>query len=205
MALLYAAELSPTKPELIRHWLLQTSYYTGEAPTIEQVGAYRFDDPAGEVGIETHLVRTGAGAVYQVPLTYRSAPLPGARAIGEMEHSVLGRRYIYDATTDPVYVQQLLVTVYGGGHEAEQYVHVEGGEPKKIDNTACVRGSGLDGVEAPVVASISVVADGDDTVIEAEGIVIAVHHRPADIDPIGPVLVGEWGGGRGVLATVRSR
>jgi hypothetical protein len=42
------------------------------------VSAYRFDDPAGEVGIETLLVRRGAGPVLQVPLTYRGAPLAGA-------------------------------------------------------------------------------------------------------------------------------
>ena len=101
MAILHAAQLSPSKPELIAAWMLAAPYYSGGAPTLTPVGAYRFDDPAGEVGIETHLVRDADGTIYQVPLTYRSAPLAGARLAGEMEHSVLGHRYVYDATTDP--------------------------------------------------------------------------------------------------------
>ncbi|MCA1005820.1 hypothetical protein LCL87_08825 [Rhodococcus hoagii] len=203
MALLYAAQLSPTKPELIAGWLPSSPYYDGATPTIEPVGAYRFDDPDGEVGIEVHLVRDAGGTVYQVPLTYRSAPLPGARPAGEMDHSVLGRRYVYDATTDPVFVQQLLGTVYGGGREADQFVHVDGAEPRKIDNSAHAWGSGVTGVQVPAVTDVRVSTDGTDSVIEAGGTTVVVHHRPVDGEPTGPVLLGEWDGGRGVLATVR--
>ncbi|QBJ95908.1 hypothetical protein ERC79_07920 [Rhodococcus sp. ABRD24] len=203
MALLYAAQLSPTKPELISAWMPSAPYYPGGTPTLTPVGAYRFDDPAGEVGIEAHLVRDTDGAIYQVPLTYRSAPLAGARLAGEMEHSVLGHRYVYDATTDPVYVQQLLATIYGGGREAEQYVHIDGAEPRLIDNTAYASGSGVTGVEAPTVGDVRAVADGTDTVISAGGITVVVHHRPVEVEPDGPVLSGEWDGGRGVFASVR--
>ena len=67
------------------------------------LGSYRFDDPAGEVGIEALLVRR-AGEVFHLPFTYRGAPLDGAEAhlITTMEHSVLGRRWVYDAAGDPV-------------------------------------------------------------------------------------------------------
>jgi hypothetical protein len=41
---------------------------------LERVGAYRFDDPVGEVGIETHLVRAGERLLH-VPLTYRANPM----------------------------------------------------------------------------------------------------------------------------------
>lgn len=203
MALLYAAQLSPTKPELIAAWLPVAPYGPGPVAAPEPVGAYRFDDPAGEVGLETHLVRTAGGQLWQVPLTYRSAPLAGARLVGEMEHSVLGHRYVHDATTDPVYVAQLLATVYGGGREADQFVHVDGGEPRKIENTVRARGFGAAGVEVPEVGAVRVRTEGSDTVIEAGGTTVVVHHRPVDGEPSGPALLGEWDGGRGVLATVR--
>lgn len=203
MALLYAAQLSPTKPELIAAWLPSAPYFAGASATVTPVGAYRFDDPDGEVGIEVHLVRDADGTVFQVPLTYRSAALPGARLVGEMEHSVLGRRYVHDATTDPVYVRQLLAAVYEGGREAEQFVHVEGAEPKRIENTAHAWGTGATGAAVPAVADVRATADGTDTVVEADGIIVVVHHRPVDAEPAGPALLGEWDGGRGVFATVR--
>ncbi|ERN44030.1 hypothetical protein H849_20220 [Prescottella equi NBRC 101255 = C 7] len=46
-------------------------------------------------------------------------------------------------------------------------------------------------------------ADGTDTVIEAGGTTVVVHHRPVGGEPTGPALLGEWDGGRGVLATLR--
>ncbi|MFD4294187.1 hypothetical protein ACFWPA_16980 [Rhodococcus sp. NPDC058505] len=203
MALLYDAELSPTKIDLIRNWLPRAHFGVGAAPALERVGAFRFDDPAGEVGVETHLVRGADDVIHQVPMTYRSTPLVGARLIGEMDHSVLGRRYVYDATTDPVYVQQLLVVVYGGGREAEQYIHVDDAEPRRIASTVRVRGSGAGGAEAPAVTRVSVADHGGSTIIGAGRIEVVVHHQPVDADPDGPTLVGEWDGGRGVLASVR--
>ncbi len=67
------------------------------------VGGYRFDDPDGEVGVEAMLIGRG-GAVFHVPVTYRSAPLEDAaeHLIGTTEHSVLGQRWVYDAAGDPV-------------------------------------------------------------------------------------------------------
>ncbi|MBO0803354.1 MAG: hypothetical protein J2P25_09830 [Nocardiopsaceae bacterium] len=81
------------------------------------VGALRLEDPDGAVGIETHLVSDGA-AVYQVPMTYRGAPLPGAGPadlIVTAEHSVLGTRWIYDAEADPVWRREILRLVRDGG------------------------------------------------------------------------------------------
>ena len=105
MAVIHRAEIRPTKLELLGEWLPKLPWYPGEpgaAPA--SVGAYRFDDPRGEVGIETLLVRTVGGQVAQVPLTYRGAPLPGGEPslVGTMEHSVLGRRWVYDGCGDPV-------------------------------------------------------------------------------------------------------
>ncbi|MFF2298008.1 hypothetical protein [Arthrobacter sp. NPDC058127] len=109
MAIIHRATLSPSKLELIEKYLPVQPWFTqdGSAPP-ELLGAYRFDDPDGEVGLETHLVSHG-GKVYQVPLSYRGSELPGAEdsLLGTMEHSVLGTRWVYDACADPVYVTAL--------------------------------------------------------------------------------------------------
>ncbi|MGA4692459.1 maltokinase N-terminal cap-like domain-containing protein [Rhodococcus sp. AB351] len=204
MALLYDAELSPTKVELLRDWLPRTSFYRGGESSVDRLGAFRFNDPAGEVGIETHLVRDADGVVYQVPWTYRSAPLREGRSVGETEHSVLGHRFVYDATTDPVYIRQLLVTICAGGSEAEQYVHVEGDEPRKVAGTVRVQGSGAEGIEVPAITRLDVTDDGEGrTCIDTAGITIAVHHLPAGVALSGRTLMGAWKGGRGVLASIR--
>ncbi|MFX1758772.1 maltokinase N-terminal cap-like domain-containing protein [Rhodococcus sp. As11] len=203
MALLYDAELSPTKRRLLRDWLPRTSFYRGGDSDVDRLGAFRFDDPAGEVGIETHLVRDTRGVVYQVPWTYRSAPLPDGRSVGETEHSVLGHRFVYDATTDPVYVRQLLVTICSGGSEAEHYVHVDGGKPRKVAGTVRVRGSGAEGIEVPAVTTIDATDESDSrTHIGTAGITIVVHHLPTVVELAGPGLMGTWEGGGGVLATI---
>jgi hypothetical protein len=88
------------------------------------VAGFRFDDPAGEVGIETMLVSADGEIVYQVPLSYRGAPLPDRDAwlIGTSEHSVLGRRWIYDACGDPVYAAALAGVILAGTGQAEELV-----------------------------------------------------------------------------------
>lgn len=92
---------------MLREWLPSRSW-TSDGANIRIIGAYRFDDPAGEVGIETFLIECSDG-VLQVPATYRAAPLEEADAslITTMKHSVLGRRWVYDAAADPVYVRAL--------------------------------------------------------------------------------------------------
>lgn len=76
MALLHRANLHPTKLELLAAWLPGRSWFHGQdTADLVRVAGYRFDDPAGAVGIETMLVKAGDGPVHQVPLTYRGAPL----------------------------------------------------------------------------------------------------------------------------------
>src|SRR6476660_5453621 len=121
MALVYStATLTPSKIALLTRWVAGQPWAAGvDAGSLEAVGAYRFDDPAGEVGIETHLVRTADDRLLQVPVTYRGAPLPDAPLVGQPEHSVLGTRWVYDACADPVYALTLATTILTGGHEAE--------------------------------------------------------------------------------------
>ncbi len=94
MAIIYQASIAPTKPELLTKLL---------GVPVEVVATYRFDDPAGEVGVEGFLLRRGE-EMEHVVLTYRGAPLddPAAQLISTMEHSTLGRRWVYDGATDPV-------------------------------------------------------------------------------------------------------
>jgi trehalose synthase-fused probable maltokinase len=113
-----SATLSPTKLELLPAWMATQRWYAakGRVPRLRKLWSWRLDDPAGQVGIETLLVVDEGGVepvVYQVPLTYRGAPLDGAQhaLVGTMEHSVLGRRWVYDGAHDPVYATQLLALV----------------------------------------------------------------------------------------------
>ncbi len=121
MAEVHDATIVPTKLELLESWIGSQRWYAakGRQPRLVKLTSWRLDDPAGEVGVETIILADTGGAVpvvYQVPLTYRGAPLAGAGAalVGTMEHSVLGTRWVYDGPHDPVYAAQLLSLIEGG-------------------------------------------------------------------------------------------
>ncbi|MPY98815.1 MAG: 1,4-alpha-glucan branching protein [Actinophytocola sp.] len=104
------ATLAPHFRDFLPPWVARQPWYRGSGtPTLSPVGYFRFEDPAGDVGVETHLVTDGA-VLYQVPMTYRGAPLAGASdaLITTAEHSVLGTRWIYDGEHDPVWRSELL-------------------------------------------------------------------------------------------------
>ena len=120
VAEIHQATLTPTKLELLPDWMARQRWYAakGRVPRLRRLWSWRLDDPAGQVGIETILVVDESGpepVVYQVPLTYRGAPLESAHhaLIGTMEHSVLGKRWVYDGPHDPVYAAQLLELALG--------------------------------------------------------------------------------------------
>lgn len=145
MALIHQATIRPTKLELLDAWAPSQPWFEGRPGAgLTLVASFRFDDPDGEVGIETLLVRAG-GPVLQVPLTYRGAPLEGGEAwlITTMEHSVLGRRWVYDAVGDPVYRAELAAAAFTGGREADEFVESDGVTVPR-ESTAAVRGSGDD-------------------------------------------------------------
>lgn len=142
MAILHHATLVPSKIELIAAWLPQQSWFTADTSAVTAIGAYRFDDPAGEVGIESHVVGVG-GRVFHVPLTYRGAPLDGAEAflVGTMQHSVLGTRWVYDAAGDPVYRAELVRVITEADTQVALFVDTpQGLEPREPNMR--VRGSG---------------------------------------------------------------
>ena len=114
------ANITPTKLELIEEWMGKQRWYAGKgtSPSVRRLASWRLGDPAGEVGVEVLIVADESGptpVVYQVPLTYRGAPVPELEPalVGVMEHSVLGTRWVYDAPHDPVYAAQLLELVQG--------------------------------------------------------------------------------------------
>jgi Maltokinase N-terminal cap domain len=119
MALFHRATITPTKAELIAEWAPTQPWGPPAGVPIEVIGAYRFDDPDGRVGMEIHLVRAG-DVVLQVPLTYRDEPLAGAEdsLISEMEHSVLGTRWVYDGLRDPMLVVMMAAVAMTGQGEA---------------------------------------------------------------------------------------
>ena len=146
MALLYRATVVPSKLDLVSVWAPKQSWFEGEPDgPFTTVASFRFDDPDGEVGVETLLVRAGDGPVLQIPLTYRNEELPGAEQwfLGTMEHSVLGTRWTYDAIGDPVYRGELARAILTGGTQVEQWIEVDGVMTLR-EPTARVVGSGTE-------------------------------------------------------------
>jgi len=144
MATIHQATLSPSKLDLLCDYLPGiASLGAVLGDSVAQVGAYRFDDPAGEVGIETHILTSDAGGFLQIPLTYRAAPLLEAEEwfVGMTRHSVLGDRWVYNGAGDAVYVDQLVRTIVGGGSEVAEVVQTPDG-PVERQPSVHVRGSG---------------------------------------------------------------
>jgi hypothetical protein len=120
MAVIHHTTLVPSKLELLASWLPSQPWYaaTGAELDLAKAGGFRLDDPDGAVGIEFMIVTDQSGrqtATYHVPLAYRGAPLAGAvdALVGETEHGVLGRRWVYDGERDPVLMAQLAALVRG--------------------------------------------------------------------------------------------
>ncbi|WP_121395721.1 hypothetical protein [Micromonospora sp. M71_S20] len=198
MALLHRAEMHPSKFALLAAWLPGRPWYQGPADAdVARVAAYRFDDPAGAVGVETLLLRAGDGPIHQVPLTYRGAPLDGGDdwLVGTTEHSVLGRRWVYDACADPVYAATLAAAVLADAGQAEEFFEVDGRrEYRELSMT--IAGSGTRGAEVPPVGAVRrVVDEGDLTLVVTDSVELAVVRRPdGGTASDGAVLTGTWSG-----------
>lgn len=194
MALIHRATLHPTKVELLADWLPTRAWRTGSTGEVRRVAGYRFDDPAGAVGMETMLVRVGDGPVLQVPLTYRDAPLDGGDEwlIGTTEHSVLGTRWVYDAVGDPVYAAALADAILSGHGQAQEFMQVEDRlEPRELSMGITVTGH----VPGGALGAVERVVDGDPASIVAGTVEMTVRRRlDTDGDLAGAVLTGTWAG-----------
>src|SRR5262245_54175521 len=164
MALLYKATLTPSKLELITTWLPAQSWYTGPTGEMLRVASFRFDDPAGAVGIETVLVRTGDGPIHQIPLTYRDAPLADTAVLTTATHSVLGKRWVYDGTRDPLYAATLATAILTNTGQADQFIDVDGTLQRR-EPSMSVTSNAPSGTPSPTCGTIHHVDDGDPTVI----------------------------------------
>lgn len=196
MALLHQATLRPSKLELLTDWLPTRSWYGGPKGEVERVASFRFDDPAGAVGLETMLVRSGDGPVYQVPLTYREAPLTGADdlLLATAEHSALGKRWIYDGTGDPVYVAALAHAILANAGQADLFLKVgDRLEPRELSMS--ISSNAPADASPRAVGTIQQVVDSDPTVITTDSVELSIVRR---LDPTpeltGTLLTGTWPG-----------
>jgi Maltokinase N-terminal cap domain len=204
MAVIHRTTLSPGKLELLSAWLPSQPWYQGGPPALVKCGGFRLDDPAGAVGLEFMLAADTSGgipAVYHVPLTYRGSPLAGASdaLVGTTEHGVLGRRWVYDGTRDPVLTAQLLALLQGSAVPQAQSVsdtadpsvnvHLDGasvisaapafsGTELAIEPGGCVR-----------IVRLLHPAEGDGcAATEARGCVTAGWHFPDGAEQRGPLF-----------------
>lgn len=120
MAIIHHTTLTPSKLELVAPWLPAQPWYrgSGHQPALTKAGGFRLDDPEGEVGIEFMAVTDTSGSritTYHIPLTYRGSVRSDGDVglIGTAEHGVLGRRWVYDGSTDVVLIAQLIALIQG--------------------------------------------------------------------------------------------
>ena len=176
MAIIHKASVSPTKAELLERIF-------GEAVTV--LGTYRFDDPGGEVGVEAFIACSRA-KTRQVVLTYRGAPLEGAEEdlVATMEHSALGRRWIYNGTGDPVAVACFRRALQGEQAQAVEEIRDNGQRVGTCEPT--VRLSVVSGQPPEADAAPAIATDLD----------LSPEHT------LGPHLRAEWDGGDAIVASI---
>jgi hypothetical protein len=173
MAIVHSsASIRPTKPQLLEAVL---------GGPVEVLGSYRFDDPAGEVGVEAFVARHD-GRLRHVVLTYRGAPLASdaARLVGTMEHSELGPRWVYDGATDPVALECFRRAVRGEQDQAVLELWEDG---RKV------------GTRPPTVRLSARAGTA------AEGATVRIVGDLGD-EAAGPGLVASWAGGQAVVAAL---
>ena len=196
MGVVHRATLSPSKQEIVEAWLPGRPWSEGRT-IAEKVAEYRFDDPDGEVGVETILWRADDGSVLQTPLTYRAAPLAGAEPhlITTTAHSVLGERWVYDGCGDPVWARTLVAAILTGARQSPMFFE-EDGRRIDIPPRMEVRGSGRgDDADVPEVGRVdSVSDDGAVTTVLAGTVELAVARVVGTPLGEGPHLGGTVGG-----------
>jgi hypothetical protein len=206
MAHIHRATLTPSKLELLSPWLRSRAWADGVS-NARNAGAYRFDDPEGQVGIETFLLADESGTLLHVPATYRSEPLPGAdeHLIGTLEHSVLGTRWVYDGCGDPVWAAVLTRVILTGGEHAAEMVDDGAGGLVQRTPTATALGSGSPGTEVPPVAGAQPHDEAGYTVVTTGGPVLVVARVVGkELTGVTQTLTVRWGDAEpAVLAGIR--
>ncbi len=207
VAIFHRATVTPTKAEVIAAWAPSRPWGPTATDPIDVIGSYRFDDPEGRVGMETHLVMAG-DVLLQVPLTYRDEPLEGAddALITQMQHSVLGTRWVYDGLRDPRFVVMLAGVAMTGQGEALGLASYEGRWYIAPTNVR-IHGGGWTQERVPVDGFELTSDDATASVLRNDRFELTLFRRPVrgPRPPIG--LVGVWDGNDEavVLAAVRER
>jgi hypothetical protein len=198
MALLHQATLTPTKPEALAAWL-PSQPWAPDGGDLELVGAFRFDDPEGQVGLEVHLVRLG-GVLLQVPFTYRGAPLEDAEdhLVTTMEHTALGSRWVYDGLHDPTFTTVLAAAALTGTGQAVGVVERDG-RVAVVPSAIRIAGGGWTG--GPVLVDGFRVAGDDDgtSVLRNDGFELRVARRPEPGPTPAIGLTATWDGAEPVV------
>jgi hypothetical protein len=201
MGRFHRATLTPTKAEAIARWAPTQPWGPAASEMIDVIGSFRFDDPDGRVGMETHLVAAG-DTLLQVPLTYRDAPLEGAaeHLVTEMDHSELGTRWVYDGLGDSLFVTMLAAVSLTGQGEAIGLVELKERTYVAPSNVR-IRGGGWTPKVAPVDGFAERSADQDKVVLANDRFELTVFRRP----PAGPApdigLTATWDGQDPVVLT----
>lgn len=207
MGTFHAATITPTKAELITAWAPTQPWGPDDGGALDLIGSYRIDDPEGQVGMEVHLAVAG-GVVFQVPLTYRDAPLEGAEAafVAEMDHSVLGRRWVYDGLGDPTFTSMLAAVTMTGQGEALGMAQFEG-RWYVAPSAVRIEGGGWSLERVPLDGFELVRHDGTSAVLHNDRFELVVHRRPEPGTRPALGLAATWEGGPGpvVVAEVRER
>jgi hypothetical protein len=173
VALLHRATITPGKLQIVEAWAPTQPWCEGGGFT--QLGAYRFDDPDGEVGVETLIVQSTGQPPLQVPLTYRGSPLAGgdAHLLATVEHTVLGRRWVYDGAGDPVAIAAFATAIRTGAREVEQHFE-EDGQRIVRPPTATVQGSGSGAGASGPPSTALVRSDARTTTTSADGLTLVL-------------------------------
>jgi len=106
---------------------------------------------------------------------------------------VLGRRWVYDAVGDPVFVEVLTAAIRTGGQQAEEVLETPDG-PQRREPSLTVRGTGT-AEKAEPAGRLVRVEDGDPAVVVAEAARLDVRRVLNPVPAEGPLaLVGAWAG-----------
>jgi hypothetical protein len=207
MGIFHRATITPTKTELIADWIPTQPWGPTPGTPIEVIGSYRFDDPDGRVGMETHLVTAG-DTLMQVPVSYRGEPLEGSAdaLITEMQHSVLGRRWVYDGLGDPLHVLMLAGVAMTGQGEALGMAVYDGRWYIAPSNVR-IQGGGWTQERVPVDGFELASDDATRVVFHNDRFELSVFRHPVPGVRPGIGLTATWDGQPNavVLAEVRER
>jgi predicted trehalose synthase len=162
-------------PEYLESWLVGQRWFGGKrrAPNLEVIGGFELVDPSGAAAIRVYFVLDHAEypLLYQVPLTERKDPLPGAEnSLVAKTEAVDGTRYVYDGPHDPAFAEALMrlilddgvanatsgpASANSGGIEVAHGRHTPGAE------TVSIRSSRVQGGEQSNTSIVYETADRD--------------------------------------------